>query len=255
MEWIQCYQEETSDTDKDLLVHHRQSQDNPSLPSAKKVLLKGDLVGPVGKLGLFPTLVFVGLARETCEELAAFGSQLINQSQTWFDKEESVWKISFYLEQLQQLNSSSTRVSCPNALPPHISLSRTVFLGDMYTESFIQTLRRLTRIHYFQLKDDVQRLQLFQNDENNTSFLGLLLEQGKNLVQDWILQVDKVMQTFRLPIFYSPAVPHVTFAKSSQQEWSREVVAKLQKLIPTQPIQIRVQGLYCLIGCKIYFIY
>ncbi|GJD11864.1 U6 snRNA phosphodiesterase [Galdieria sulphuraria] len=223
MERIRCYEEENNDRDKDISLHNRQSVENTTLPSAKSILLRDNLTEPTGKLGLFPTLVFVGLTQETCVELADFGNQLCKQSQMLFEREEDVWKLSFTFEQVKQLNR--TTIPHPNALPAHISLSRTVFLGDVYMESFIQTLKRVTRIDYFQLKDRVQRLELFQNDENNSSFIGFLLEDGKDLVQDWIGQVDKVMQMFHLPIFYCPAVPHVTLAKSSLQQWPKDVVS------------------------------
>jgi hypothetical protein len=222
------------------------------LPSAKSLLVREERE-QTDKLGLFPTLVFLALTPETSQQLAeVVGSQLKGDT----------WTLSFPVVDYNQtllptsrnndkyIDSPTFRSDTPSVLPAHISLSKTVFLADVYRESFLQTLKTATSMDYLQLIDRVQKLELFPSQEKNDEYyLGLVLE--SKLVHDWIFQVDQVMKRFHLPTYYQPARPHVTVAKSSRGSGNQLPLSNL--IVTPQPI--RAQGLYCLIGCKIYSVY
>ncbi|XP_041457540.1 U6 snRNA phosphodiesterase-like [Lytechinus variegatus] len=140
----------------------------------------------------------------------------------------------------------------------HLSLSRTVCLQFHWIDPFIQSFReRVGRLRSFRCH--VEQVDVYTNDEETRTFLGLKIGAGHEVLCDLVKLADDCLQEFSLPVFYEDPSFHVSFCWCVGDVSSRigpKVLQELQNKLNNHlgELSVDVREIRCKSGCKKFVI-
>ncbi|XP_015121501.1 U6 snRNA phosphodiesterase [Diachasma alloeum] len=141
----------------------------------------------------------------------------------------------------------------------HLSFSRTLILKYHWIESFVESLRDLTRsTPKFNLQ--ITNVKIYCNEGRTRTFLGLECQCLDQTVTHYMTSLNKLLSEYQLPPFYEDASYHISFLwlLGDKEE-------DLKKLIPTlneslfdilskhfENSYINIEHIHCKVGNKLY---
>lgn len=93
----------------------------------------------------------------------------------------------------------------------HISLSKSFILRKHQIKPFVDSIRFNLSL-YKSFNINFSGYTLFNNEDYSRSFASFYISKGAKDICDLISSVDKVMKLYSQPIYYDPAIPHMSVA-------------------------------------------
>ncbi|XP_046746545.1 U6 snRNA phosphodiesterase [Diprion similis] len=109
----------------------------------------------------------------------------------------------------------------------HLSLTRCLVLKFHWIKSFVESLQKLCQ-STGEIVVEFRDLKVYCNEERTRTFLGIRCEGRNKLLEQFVVNIDKILAEYQLPSFYEEASFHISIL------WCLgDVTEKLNAWLPT----------------------
>ncbi|XP_011307129.1 U6 snRNA phosphodiesterase [Fopius arisanus] len=141
----------------------------------------------------------------------------------------------------------------------HLSFSRTLVLKYHWIESFIESLRDLTR-STLKFTLQITNVNVYCNEERTRTFIALECQPLDQTLSQYMISLNKLLSEYQLPPFYKEASYHISFLwlLGDKEDDLRKLIPGLNESLSDilsknfENSYITVENIHCKVGNKLY---